>query len=125
LETELDALAVVQASRAMADAVVVAQRGEADATGDRTELVNHEISKDSHTMVSGPSGKAAAGKKIKKGGKPKLTPKEKKERAVRRLPRIRFCRLNTNGVKFPALGRAGRACTSPGISWKRHCESSH
>ena len=59
----------------MADAVV-AQRGEVDATGD------NEVSTDAH-VVSGPSGKAVAGKKVKKGGKPKLTAKEKKERAVR------------------------------------------
>jgi hypothetical protein len=75
-------------------------------------------------MVSGPSGKAAAGKKVKKGGKSKLTAKEKKERAVCHMSVIRSCRLDTDGVDFPAPGRAGCTCTSAGISWKRHCEFS-
>ena len=54
-------------------------------TGDKTDLVNNETSRDGHATAntSGPSGKGVSGKKVKKGAKPKLTAKEKKERAVR------------------------------------------
>jgi hypothetical protein len=68
----------------MAQAQAATQRREGDVTGDKTELVNHEASKEGPSIgnTSGPSGKGAAVKKVKKGTKPKLTGKEKKERAV-------------------------------------------
>ena len=93
LDLEQDALAVAAASRAVAAAAT--QRRETDTTGDKTDLVNNEASRDGHTAAnaSGPSGKRPVGKKVKKGAKPKLTAKEKKERAVRYMTVICFVLL--------------------------------